>query len=458
MQDIEKKVENIKKLREGILLKYQNTPLFQCSLKDVKKVLIINASSRSGSSLLYALLRKLPQIYSLTGEAAPFYKLNSSVDGFNLFESDKIPEALVDKAINLDGLSRDFFSDLYKSESNPSITEINVDDYSEHLVLRFLLQWTDIDFDISTLKSIISKVLEKYSVNRQKFVTDEFYLCLLEEICLVYPRINPFYYDISTEKVAAHFPSLKIPSGPPNDNFNIEEPPFILLAPGKKADPDDLKNKTLLLKSTVDSYRMNLIEKIFPDADIRIIHLVRNPAATTNGIYDGWLHRGFFSHNLLSNFDENSDLKKLSIKGYSDIFPFGSHWWNFDLPEGWQTVADKNLIDVCAFQWYSANAEILKYFSTGHAEFRMFHFENIIRNITSRTEEFRNILCFAEIPESEIGHLHLDRLPVVQSTLPPQLYRWKKRKDIILKILNDPKILDMSSQLGYLKENRKDWL
>jgi len=459
MQELKKKIESIKKTREGILRKYLNHSLFQSSLKDVKRVLIINASSRSGSSLLYALLRKLPQIYSLTGEAAPFYKLNTCFDDFNMFESDKISEDTIAHGIDYEGLSRDFFSDMYKPNRHFSLSkEIDIEAYSDHLILRFFLQWTAIDFDVATLKTLIYKAFEAYSTQSIKFSTDDFYLCLLKEMCLVYPEINPFYYDISTEKVALHFPGLVVPSAPPNKNFNIEEPPFILLSPGVKADTDDLKNKILLLKSTVDCYRMNLIEKIFPEAEIRIIHLVRNPAATINGLYDGWLHRGFFSHNLFQKPYDGHDLKKLSIKGYSDIFLHGSHWWNFDLPEGWQAVADKDLVDVCAFQWFSANAEILKYFSSGSAPFKMFHFENIVRNISSRNETFTDMLDFTGIPASETDHLHLNKLPVVQSTLPPQLFRWKKREDIILRILNNPKILDMCSKLGYNTENREEWL
>jgi len=458
MRQIEQTIHKIKKQRESILLKYQETPLFQRSLKDVRRVVIINSSSRSGSSLLYAILRKLPQVYSLSGEAAPFYKLNTLFDGFNLFESDKIPGNLADKVMDYDGLSRDFFSDLYKSGNGILTNDIDIDDYSEHLVLRFLLQWVEIDFDISVLKSIVQKAFGRFAKRFKKFNLEDFYLILLEEICAVYPKVDPFYYDLSAEKVALHFPFLDIPSGPPNEYFNIEEPPFILLSPGIKADTDDLENKILLLKSTVDGYRMNIIEKIFPCADIRIIHLVRNPAATTNGIYDGWLHRGFFSHNLQPYFNGDIELKKLSIKGYSDIFPHGNYWWNFDLPEGWQNYADKDLIEVCAFQWYSANAEILKYLSGSKTKSCMFRYEDIIRNISSRTEEFRKMLDFAGIPESEIYELHLDDLPVIQSTLPPQLYRWKKRKDIIMRLMIDPKILEISSQLGYLKENMEEWL
>jgi len=290
------------------------------------------------------------------------------------------------------------------------------------------------------------------------FSTEDFYLVLLEQLIAAYPGINPFYYDISTEKVALHFPFTDVPAGSPNTHFNIEEPPFILLSPRRAVRPEDLSDKTLLLKSTVDCYRMNLIEKIFPDADIRIIHLARNPAATTNGLYDGWLHRGFFSHNLLPHFESNSDLKELRIKGYSDIYPFGSTWWNFDLPEGWQRVADKDLVDVCAFQWYSANAEILKYRSGGDRKFCMVRFEDIIRTVGSRTEEFEKMLDFMCIPADHASSLQLDDLPVVQSTLPPQLYRWKKRKDMIARVLDEPNILEMSEQLGYRAESMEEWL
>jgi hypothetical protein len=458
MHNIRQTVERIRGFRAGILEKYLKTPLFQQSLQDVKRVVIINSSSRSGSSLLYALLCKLPQVYSLTGEAAPFYKLNTSLAGFNLFESDKIPAALIDKVIDYQGLSQDFFSDLHTADNGIRTKDVNLDEYADHLLLRFSLQWTDVDFDRADLKASIDQAFAEYSLKHPIFDTEDFYLLLLEKVIALYPVLNPFYYDISTEKVALHFPFTDIPSGPPNAWFNIEEPPFILQAPRCKATPADLSGKVLLLKSTVDCYRMNLIEKIFPAADIRIIHLVRNPAATTNGIYDGWLHRGFFSHNMQPYFENSNDLKGLRIKGYSDLFPFGSSWWNFDLPEDWQTVAEKDLVDVCAFQWHSANAEILRYLSGSERKYCRVHFEEIIRSIGSRAEEFARMLDFMNIPAEQAALLQLDDLPVVQSTLPPQLYRWKKRKDIIARLLDDPKILEMSGQFGYRKESMEEWL
>lgn len=458
MEKIKNTIERIKNCRGSILDRYSSSQLFCNSLQNIKRIVIINSSSRSGSSLLYAMLRKLPQVYSLTGEAAPFYKLNTSLNEYDLQESDKIPISLHDKVIDFEGLSRDFFSDLYTSENGIHTNEIDIEEYADHLILRFLLQWTDISFDLKQMSSLVHIAFEKYSKRNVKFITEDFYLILLEEIGAVYQQVNPFYYDISTEKVALRFPFADVPSGPPNSYFNMEEPPFILQNPGKKATSTDLSEKILLLKSTVDCYRMKLLEKIFPNADIRIVFLVRNPAATTNGIYDGWLHRGFFSHNLQPFFGNDNNLKELNIKGYSNVHPFGKYWWNFDLPEGWQDFADKELIDVCAFQWYSANTEIRDYIGSAKSNYHQVHYENIIRNIDQRTVEMSKILDFIGIPAGYISHLHLDDLPIVQSTLPPQLYRWKKRKDIIGHLLDDKKILEMSAQLGYYKENLEDWL
>jgi len=458
MDKIARLVRKIKEFRSIILGKREETPLFMRSLQDVRRVVIIDSSSRSGSSLLFTLLCKLPGVYALSGEATPFYKLNTELAVCDLFESDKIPSSLIDAAVDVRGLSRDFFTDFRHVCAVILTSEIDVGEYADDLMLRFPLEWTDVDFDHASLRTCINTALERYILKKAVFQSDEFYLDLLDEIIKVYPGVNPFYYDISTEKVALRFPFIKMPSGPPNSLFNIEEPPFILLAPHHKATLHDLAESTLVLKSTVDCYRMNLIEKVFPDADIRIIQLIRNPAASTNGLYDGWLHRGFFSYNLQPYFDDCSDLKELRIKGYSDIYPFGRFWWNFDLPEGWQGVVEKELVEVCAFQWYSANREVVQYLSRGNKRYLTVHAEDLIRDLGSRTREFGNILTFMDMPLAQLPLLELDSLPVVQSTRPPLHYRWKKRPEILPKLLGDPKIVAMAARLGYDKENIAEWL
>jgi hypothetical protein len=458
MRDIARTIGEIKQFRNSILSRYDGNPQRQHSLRKVKRVVIINSSSRSGSSLLYSLLRKLPQVYALTGEASPFYKLNCDSNRINPYDSDKIPSELLDSVIDYTGLSRDFCSDLFLAEAETLSGKIDSDTYIDDLMLRFSLQWPDVVREPGLLREHIATVLLKYIERNICFDVEEFYLLLLDRLIGVWPQINPFYYDISSDKVALHFPFTEIPSAPPDANSTIEEPPFILSSPRRRPTSADLSDKILLLKSTVDCYRMNLVERLFPDADIRIIHLQRNPAATINGIYDGWLHRGFFSHNLKPYFDASSDLKELRIKGYSELHPFGKSWWNFDLPEGWQSVADRELVEVCAFQWHSANAEILRYLGSSSRSSCTVHFEDVIRSLESRTLAFEQLLDFMGIPAEQCATLMLDSLPVVQSTLPPQLYRWKRRQDMITKVLAAPRIREMAETFGYRADTMDGWL
>lgn len=458
MSDTAVTIGEINRFRDNILDRYRDTPLMRHSLRDVRRVLIINSSSRSGSSLLYALLSKLPRIYAITGEAAPFYKLNTTNDAFDPYRSDKLPSELLDTVIDYQRLSRDLFSDLYLAGRETITGRINLDAYTDDLMLRLVLQWPDIAGEPTILRECIAAAFEMYAKQNRCFIVEDFYLQLLECLVAVWPQINPFYYDISTDKVALRFPFTAIPCGPPDSRFTIEEPPFILLSPRHRPAPADLADKILLLKSTVDCYRMNLVDRLFPNADIRIIHLQRNPAAAINGIYDGWLHRGFFSHNLQPYFDANRDPKGLRIKGYSELHPFGSSWWNFDLPEGWQSVADRELVEVCAFQWHSANAEILRYLAGSHRRSCAVHFEDIIRSSDSRIPVFERLLDFMGVLPEQLAALGLDSLPVVQSTLPPQLYRWKRRQDMITRVLEVPRIREMAEFFGYRMDTMDGWL
>lgn len=458
MNDIVSSIERIRKTRRTILSARERSSVAAGSIADIRRIVVINSSSRSGSSLLYALLSKLPGVVSLTGEASPFYKLNIHLDQFNPHESERIPSALIDWVFDLDGLAADFLSDIYLPDKTTRSGDIDTQSYTDDLLLRFLLQWTDIEVEADELRSIISAALHAYIAVNPLFNTEDFYLEMLERLTGRWPQINPFYYDIGTDRTALRFPSVEIPSGPPVKLFTIEEPPFILLHPGKRATANDLASSTLLLKSTVDCYRMNLLDRLFPRAGIKVIHLVRNPAATINGIFDGWHHRGFFSHNLGSCFGSHRHRKELSIKGYSDLYPHGSSWWNFDLPKGWEEYADKELLDVCAFQWRSANAEILANLQAGRQQFCTVHFEDIIRSVASRKQQFAEMLQFMGIDPAEALKLGLDSLPIVQSTLPPQLYRWKKRKDLISRLLDDPLILAMSEKLGYHSSGMDEWL
>jgi hypothetical protein len=432
----------------------------KASLKDVKNVVVINSASRSGSSLLFATLKKNPNFYSLSGEDVPFFKLNG-LSG-DAFPSDEISKEFKDANSCAVGISRDFLSDFSIASNHNAIFKDNnlLDRYIDDLALRLPLQWPQICFSFDVFRRLAKKAFNNYRKTSCRFCKEGFYLELIWVLRKEYKTINPYYYDIPASMVADKFPSLKVPAAPPNSVLTIEEPPFILLSPDRRIERRDLAHKTLLLKSSTNCYRMNFIKSLLPNADIKIVYLTRNPAGAINGLYDGWLYRGFFSHNLKTFFNKDKralGVKMLGISGYSDKHTWGKWWWNYDLPSSWQDYAQSRLEEVCGFQWYSANRAIQEYLNQRENQHCRVSYENIIKSLDSRKKEIVKIMNFIGMGSSVIKQLELDKLPIVQATEIPQLYRWKKRANILLPIINSPKISEMSVRMGYNKKDIGEW-
>ena len=244
---ISEKIGRVKNLRKQISEHNDNATL--PDLKSVKKVLIINSSSRSGSSLLYAILRKIPGIYSLTGEAAPFYKLNTDFDPAIIFRSENISDNVIDTMVDFKGLRNDILADLSFANGNNNINmHTDFDSYANDIIMRFLLQWADIEFDIKKVKKIIFTIAENIKKLKATVGVEEFYIQLLGSLIRIYPQINPYYYDLTPELVALHFPEYSKPFSPPGNSIIIEEPPFVLQAPRVSPSPDHLENNILFQK------------------------------------------------------------------------------------------------------------------------------------------------------------------------------------------------------------------
>jgi hypothetical protein len=168
------------------------------------------------------------------------------------------------------------------------------------------------------------------------------------------PRLNPYFYDLEPKLVRNAFPGERIPSGPPNEACVIEEPPYICESPWLPAALRGQAQRPLLLKSPSNAYRLDFLRALFPNAEITVVHVMRNPAASVAGLMCGWLHHGFFKHRTPPDM--------LRIDGYSGADrPWTSRWWKFDLPPGWTQLANRPLEEVCRFQWLSANEHILRW-------------------------------------------------------------------------------------------------
>jgi hypothetical protein len=458
-KQIKKVLDSRQRIFDRIAAKGQGALWLDCGLADVRKAVVINSASRSGSSLLYAVLKKSSLLYSLAGEAVPFYKLNGFSSDISL--SDRVIHSAVRSSERKAGLSRDILSDL-SSGSRPGNIFIDkrvLDEYIDDLALRFPLQWPRINFSYVIFRECASRAFRKYSAANAVFNKERFYLELIRCLIRKYPLINPYYYDIRQEAVKAAFPGIPLPQGPPNDPVLIEEPPFILLSPRTKPAKTDLKDNTLFLKSTVDCYNMPFLRQLLPNADIKIIHLTRNPFGSVNGLYDGWLFRGFFSRNLKRLCSSaRAKVKELNIRGYSDKYEWGKWWWKYDLPEDWQDYAGKTLEEVCAFQWYSANKAIQDHIrGSGKINSLQVKYENIISGKGRRLTEVKKIFDFIGLDKKGVGELELDELPVIQATKDPKPYRWKARERLLTPLLKDKRICRMARSLGYDIRNTKEW-
>mgnify|MGYP001594603398 CR=1 FL=1 len=467
-------IKKVSKFREEVFdraaARHEGGVWLKASLKDIRRLVVIASAPRSGSSLLFAAMRMFPEVYALSGEEVPFYKLNGLSS--DAFPSDEVPPGFKPSWKGGEAFSRDILGDM-SFDANPADIlkdPLQREQYTDDLVLRFSMQWPAVDFSYEGFKRLANNALSAHLAGQKGFDKEVFHLELIKALRTVHNEIDPFYYDIPEDMVRAAFPGLARPSNPPNDVLMIEEPPFILLKPARKATEHDLASKTLVLKSTVNSYKMDFIRELFPNAGISVIYLTRNPGASINGLYDGWLHRGFFSHNLRAFSDlptsppsqggdvGRSDFRGLGIKGYSDIREYGKWWWKYDLPPGWREYSGKRLEEVCAFQWRASNTAILKHLANAKPGCLRLKCEDIIRDSESRLVALKTVEGFLGFESGSASNAVLGGFPVVQATEPPERFRWMKKKDMLMPALEDAAVAGLASELGYSGERHDNWL
>jgi len=374
----------------------------------VKKIVVILTASRSGSTLMKSILSKSDDIAYLSGEEEPYYILTKNA--FPWTESDGFTE-VNDKQKLLDIM----FSDM-----GINIPFIDVRRTTIDWQKRMLYQYPEMKPELHEL--IEQRVHEAYgNSDNYEESTKRF--------------INSFmpdkrgYYDLFAKDKQLFTEQIK-----------IEEPPFVIPSKKRSFTEEDAATHPLLFKTPQDCYRIGLFENLFPNAEIKYIHLSRGFAQTTNGLMDGWLSdNGFFAHNM-----ESQDLE-LNIKGYSDVKAFGKKWWKFDLPANWKQYTNSTLEQVCLNQWYTAHNSILE--SKVHT--MRVKFEDFLIS----PQEIADDICdYIGIPHVEIGVM-----PVTMATDEPGLYRWKKREHEMNWLAKEPHVQDMMYRLGY-SMNTDKWI
>lgn len=449
-------IKNVNKRRKEICELAKNNNVWikhdEKYMKSIKKVLIIVSASRSGSSLMFDLIKRYPNIISTSGEAVPFYKLTSLASDER--PSDAISELEVfqeNKMSFLKELSGDLHKyDVIKEQNNSEF----IQSYAYQLALRFIIQWPIINFDCKDLVDCIKGMLESTLVNYNDFDKNVVILNIIIQLRKKYPQINPYYYDISKDEIEKILPKIEKPIGPPNLDFLIEEPPFIVIDPITYIDPNMFQNYFLLMKEPVTSYRLKMIKKIFSNTEFYWIYLTRNPAACINGLMDGWLDRGFFSSNISNCI--SIPLKKMNIKGYSELNQWSKSWWNFDRPPGWEKMTNRSLAEVCAFQWKANNKAIIEGLKQEKNKI-IIKYEDIL-SYKKRKAVFKKIEDFIGASSQLDTLLDINKLPIVQSTKEPRMYRWREREGEILDAIENSELNELAYKLGYKKERMEEWL
>lgn len=359
---------------------------------EINRVIVILGSSRSGSSLLHHLLSLHPEIISLQGEEVTLTKL-FGMNFINSFEDSDLLKN--EKAFNYPEIAQEI---LYDAGYNTAQSKRLPLDRAQ----RLLLQWPHLKFNSDELKNACELETWEKVIDRLK--------------------LNMNLYD-----------KFLHPVNESRDIF-LEEPPFII--PRPKTYQKNISNKILLLKSSINAFRAHYLPKLFPNAQFSYIHLSRNPAASINGLIDGWRSPAFHSHHL-------GHLSKLSIKNYDD-----ENWWKFDLPPGWSSYVNKPLEEVCAFQWQEANKSIL-HFLKDKKSVRI-KYEDMMES-ESLKQELKRMSDELVLDNSFVQKI--SATPRIMSVASPGQHRWREREKIISPILKNESINKIAHALGYNLSN-----
>ncbi len=321
--------------------------------KQQSRVILLLAASRSGASWLAELCASSARLRSLPGEIDPFLLLALGPPDAARGESDALDGRHATPAVRT-LLSRYFRA--YAGHQSPGERRPTPQRRFQ-IAMRSLLQWPELHERMDEVFDAIRAAFETPDGGSRETRM----LAYLVRLKALLPTLNPYFYDIDPELIGARFPDEHIPAGPPRDAFVIEEPPFVCESPWVSAREDAAIDRPLLLKSPSNAYRLDFLRALFPNAEITVLHLIRDPVASVTGLMSGWLHHGFHKHRLPDG--------ALAIERYTrSDRPWTAAWWKFDLPPGFDRYTRRPLEEVCALQWLSANEHILHWVERNRAD------------------------------------------------------------------------------------------
>ena len=401
----------------------------------VRNVVVVVASSRGGSTLVGELLRQTPGVVSLRAEVNPLFV----VAGLE-------PPGAAGRRT---ALAAELAAEIGRPAS--TLPAEDLDAFGAALAWRLTAQWPAAGIDPADVVRWTEATLHELAAADPAWAPPAFpdaavfHLRLLDKVRRAHPAVNPWYYDIPAGAVRRAFPGLARPAGPPGTHL-VEMPPFVLIGPWQRPSAAELAAQPLVLSTPRNSFRLSFLRSLFPQARFRVVHLTRNPAASANGLIDGWLHHGFFN---------TAVERRLRIEGYSDQFPaWGTRWWNYDFWPGWEDWAEAPLPAVAAEQWRSHHDEVLRWLADHDVGQYRLRFEDVAGQPSVRRHALGE---FAEW----LGHRRAGdvlaglSLPPLMATAPPRPRRWAERAEQLIPAVTTGPMLEMAARLGY--EDQSTW-
>jgi len=392
----------------------------------VREVVLIASSSRGGSSIFAEVLRRVPGLLHLRAEMNPQLRLSGCAGE----SSDAVaPDHPVP-----DGLSTLIGADCGRPAG--ALPAAAVPAFAAEIAARLVLQWPELPITALAVEADVATTLQELRLDGwapgEWRDTTAFYALLFPRLCARWPALRPSAYDLDRARVAGLGPGGEfVPVAP------VEEPPFVLPVPWAHATPGELARLPLLIKTPSNAYRLAWLARLFPHARLRILHLTRNPAASINGLVDGWRYPGFHSH----------DAGGLDIGGYTHEVPGGERWWKFDRPPGWEAWRRAPLPEVCAFQWASAHRAILAFEAADRFVLR---FEDVLGSPDRQAAALGALSSWLGLaaPDDLVGGFGRG-LPLVMATAQPRHRRWFDRIGTLEPLCAQPLVSDTRAALGY---------
>ncbi len=374
---------------------------------------MVVSSGRGGCTLLGELLRRCPSLLALPAESNP-YVVIAQLDA-----TDPAAVVAAELARAVGGLA------------SAPLDEAQIAAFSCEWAWRLCAQWPGAATDPEEVEGWVREALPG--------PTEAIAARVLARARARDARVDARRYDRP-----GHAPGAVPVAGPPGELL-VEMPPFVLPRPWRLATDAELGERPLVLATPRNAYRIAFLAGLFPAASVRVLHLVRNPAASINGLIDGWHHHGFFNCRVP---------RTLKIGGYSDRAdqPWARSWWKYDVPPEWESVVDAPLAEVCALQWRSTHHAALGAVSEHGLERYVVRYEELAGTASEREVAARGLARWLGVPEDELVPVVVRGVAPVMATAPPRPRRWQARAAELAAAVGDERTLRLAEELGYARD------